>query len=191
MNIDRGKILLPIARATISDSLGQTYEAIEDAEWLQEKAACFVTLTKNGDLRGCIGTLEARCSILDDVKQNAYAAAFRDRRFSPLTSDELSITKIEVSLLSPIEALTFVTEQEALAQLQPGTDGVVFSYGSHRSTFLPQLWERLPDSKIFMAHLKQKAGLSPDFWAEGVKLSRYSVTKWQEDDAAPPESRAS
>ena len=182
MSIDQGKILLPIARASICETLGRTHEAAEDAAWLQEKAACFVTLMQNEKLRGCIGTLEAYRTLLEDVKNNANAAAFRDTRFSPLTSEELDITEIEISLLSPMQSLDFLNEQEALAQLQPGTDGVVFEFGRYRSTFLPQVWEQLPATKDFIAHLKNKAGLTPDFWADEVKLSRYTVSKWKERD---------
>ncbi len=180
MTSNKGEILLPIARASIAGVFGQVHEADEDAVWLQEQAACFVTLTQQGQLRGCIGTLEAHRSLLEDIKHNAQAAAFKDSRFSPLTSDELNNTEIEVSLLSPMQALDFSNEQEAQAQLRPGIDGVVFEFGHYRSTFLPQVWQQLPDVDVFMAHLKHKAGLTPDFWADQVKLSRYTVSKWKE-----------
>ena len=144
------------------------------------RSACFVTLTKNGQLRGCIGSIEACRSLLDDVKNNAKAAAFKDTRFSPLTAEELGCIEIEVSLLSPVSALKFSNEDEALAQLQPGIDGVVFECGHYRSTFLPQVWQQLPDINDFMAHLKHKAGLDTDFWADEVKLYRYAVSKWKE-----------
>ena len=179
---NKGEILLPIARASIAGVLGQVHEAAEDAVWLQEQAACFVTLTQQGQLRGCIGTIEAHRSLLEDIKHNAIAAAFKDTRFSPLTSDEFDETEIEVSLLSPMQKLEFSNEQEALVQLQPGVDGVVFEYAHYRSTFLPQVWEQLPDVDVFMAHLKHKAGLTPDFWADHVKLFRYTVSKWKERD---------
>ena len=179
---NKGEILLPIARASIAGVFGQAHEAAEDAVWLQEQAACFVTLTQQGQLRGCIGTIEAHRSLLEDIKHNAIAAAFKDTRFSPLTSDEFDETEIEVSLLSPMQKLEFSNEQEALVQLQPGVDGVVFEYAHYRSTFLPQVWEQLPDVDVFMAHLKHKAGLTPDFWADQVKLSRYTVSKWKERD---------
>ena len=180
MTSNKGEILLPIARASIAGVFGQAHEAAEDAIWLQEQAACFVTLTLQSQLRGCIGTLEAHRSLLEDIKHNAQAAAFKDKRFSPLTSDELNDTEIEVSLLSPMQALDFSNEQEAQAQLQPGIDGVVFEFGHYRSTFLPQVWQQLPDVDVFMAHLKHKAGLTPDFWADQVRLSRYTVSKWKE-----------
>ncbi|RKZ61694.1 MAG: AmmeMemoRadiSam system protein A [Gammaproteobacteria bacterium] len=183
---NKGMILLPIARSAIAETLGMSCEASEDATWLQEEAACFITLMQKNNLRGCIGTLEAHRSLLEDVKHNANAAAFHDSRFSPLTSEELDITDIEISLLSPMQALQFSDERNALTQLQPGTDGVVFECGHHRSTFLPQVWKQLPDTNDFIAHLKTKAGLSADFWSDEVKLSRYTVNKWKERDFMAP-----
>ena len=205
---DAGRILLPIARAAITRALGQpgrTIESTEDiddakdakdakdavgaegaegAVWLQQPGACFVTLTQQHQLRGCIGSLEAYQSLLDDVESNAVAAALRDHRFKPLSRAELVLTQIEVSVLSPMQAMHFESEAQALAQLRPGVDGVVFQYGRYRSTFLPQVWEQLPDVHQFMAHLKQKAGLPLDFWHAGVQLLRYSVRKWQEQGAS-------
>lgn len=178
-----GKVLIPIARAAISSAIGRPHGAAsEDLPWLHEKGASFVTLTQNEQLRGCIGTLEAHRPLLIDVKANAQAAAFRDPRFSPLTVHELDSTEIEISLLSAMQLMVFSGEHDALAQLQPGVDGIVFEYGHYRSTFLPQVWEQLPDASIFMAHLKHKAGLQPGFWNEAVKLYRYTVSKWKERD---------
>jgi hypothetical protein len=182
--IEIGQVLIAIARATISSALGEPVsKTSEDFPWLQELGACFVTLTKNQQLRGCIGTLEAYRPLLVDVKSNAYAAAFRDPRFSPLIAEELPHTSIEISLLSPMQAMEFSSEKDALAQLKPNIDGVVFEYGHYRSTFLPQVWEQLPDAEMFMARLKHKAGLQPEFWDKEVKLYRYTVDKWKEKDA--------
>jgi AmmeMemoRadiSam system protein A len=175
-----GKALLAIARAAISGELGKPLAVDESAAWLKSKGATFVTLTQNGELRGCIGSLEAHRALLDDVKANALAAAFHDPRFSPLGKDELDMTQVEVSLLSPLSPISFSNEQDALAQLRPQVDGIVFEYGPYRATFLPQVWEQLPQAAEFMAHLKRKAGLSSGFWDEGVKLSRYTVNKWKE-----------
>ncbi len=187
---DAGRVLLPMARAAISKALGQPDGAAEDAKaaeaavWLQQPGACFVTLTQQQQLRGCIGTLQAHQSLLADVKANAVAAALHDQRFKPLSRAELAATQIEVSVLSPMQAMHFDTEAQALAQLRPGVDGVVFQYGRLRSTFLPQVWQQLPDVHQFMAHLLHKAGLPPDFWHAGVQLQRYSVRKWQEAGAS-------
>jgi AmmeMemoRadiSam system protein A len=182
MSHERGQILLPIARAAIADALGRRHAAREDATWLQEHGACFVTLTQEGELRGCIGSLEAHRPLLADVKANACAAAFRDPRFPPLAEAELDYTQVEISLLSPMEPMSVISEEDALAQLRPLVDGVVFEYGYYRSTFLPQVWEQLPQPEDFMAYLKRKAGVSADFWAAGVRLSRYTVSKWKENN---------
>lgn len=181
-DMERGRILLRLARDAIEITLGNPVLEGEKPAWLQQAGATFVTLTQQNELRGCIGTLEAHRPILQDVQSNAVAAAFRDPRFAPLRSYELDKTRVEVSLLSEMQPLQFAVERDALHQLLPGVHGVVFEYGRYRSTFLPQVWEQLPSVREFMAHLKQKAGLPPDFWAEGVRLSTYTVAKWKEDD---------
>jgi AmmeMemoRadiSam system protein A len=150
------------------------------AGWLQEPGATFVTLTRHGDLRGCIGSLEAHRPLAQDVRENAVAAAFRDPRFRPLTRKEFDAVRVEVSLLSPPESIEAEDEKAALAALRPHVDGVVLAYGHLRSTFLPQVWEQLPDPQEFLAYLKRKAGLPMDFWAAEVRLSRYTVSKWKE-----------
>ncbi len=182
MHTNPGQILLPIARSAITEKFGLIRPANEDSRWLQEHRACFVTLTQNDQLRGCIGTLEAHRSLLHDVKANAQAAAFHDPRFPALTKAELDHIEIEVSLLSVMQDMTFTNEDDALAQLRPDVDGIVFEYGHHRSTFLPQVWEQLSDPVAFMANLKYKAGLAPNFWAADVRLYRYTVSKWKERD---------
>ena len=181
---DRGEVLLPIARAAISQALKVPYNADESAIWLKEHGACFVTLTQHGQLRGCIGSLQAHRPLLADVKGNAVAAALHDPRFPSLTAMELSATDIEISLLSATEPMHIRNEDDALAQLRPNIDGVVLEAGFHRATFLPQVWEQLPEPRTFMAHLKHKAGLPPSYWSGDVKLSRYTVTKWREQDLA-------
>jgi uncharacterized protein len=179
---NKGKVLIAIARAVISEALGKSIHAVnENFPWLQQKAATFVTLTKNENLRGCIGTIEAYRPLLLDIKANAFAAAFRDPRFPPLTLDELDLVKVEVSLLSVMQPISFSSEQDALSQLRTGIDGVVFEFRNYHSTFLPQVWEQLPEPSVFMAHLKHKAGLAPDFWDDEIKLYRYTVSKWKEN----------
>lgn len=175
-----GAVLLPLARAAIARELGRDHAADDAAPWLRAPGACFVTLTQDDQLRGCIGTLAAHRPLRDDVRANAVAAAFRDPRFAPLSARELERTEVEVSLLSPMQALDFGSEAEALAQLRPGIDGLVFEFGARRSTFLPQVWEQLPDAHDFMAHLKRKAGLPADFWHAQVRLQCYTVSKWKE-----------
>lgn len=180
----QGRVLLPLARAAIMQAFGRSHAADDTAPWLREPGACFVTLTQDEQLRGCIGTLQPHRPLLADVRANALAAAFHDPRFAPLAERELERTEVEVSLLSPMQALDFGSEAEALAQLRPGVDGVVFQFGSRRSTFLPQVWEQLPAVDDFMAHLKRKAGLPTSFWHEEVRLQRYTVSKWKEGEFA-------
>lgn len=176
-----GSVLLRLARDAIAGQFGMTVEAPDtSAPWLQHSGATFVTLTQAGRLRGCIGSLEAHRPLWQDVRANAVAAAFRDPRFAPLTAEELPATRIEVSLLSPQQPMPFSSEADALAQLRPGVDGVVLEYGRHRGTFLPQVWEQLPTREEFLAHLKLKAGLPARFWDDAMRLSRYTVDKWQE-----------
>ena len=182
MNAEHGRILLPIARGAIAQVLEMPFAADESASWLAEHGACFVTLSQHGALRGCIGSLQPHRSLLEDVKANAVAAALHDPRFPALRAAELDYTEVEISLLSPATDMSFESEADALAQLRSGIDGVIFQYRHFRSTFLPQVWEQLPQPHEFMAHLKHKAGLSPAFWSEEVKLSRYEVVKWREAD---------
>ncbi|MDE2440186.1 MAG: AmmeMemoRadiSam system protein A, partial [Betaproteobacteria bacterium] len=155
---DLGRCLLILARNAIASHFGLPASPVGDCPELHEQGATFVTLTQNDQLRGCIGSLEAWRPLAQDVRENALAAAFSDPRFSPLNVDELPITRIEVSLLTPAVPISFMDEADALAQLRPGTDGVIFSVGGRRSTFLPQVWEQLTTPAQFMAHLKQKAG---------------------------------
>ncbi len=180
----RGQILLPLARAAIASELDIHHRAEKSAVWLHEPGACFVTLMQNGQLRGCIGSLEAHRALLHDVEANARAAAFSDPRFEPLRAEEFVETGIEISLLSPMQPMQFADEADALAQLRPGVDGIVFEYERHRSTFLPQVWEQLPTAREFIAHLKVKARLPANFWAGDVKLYRYTVSKWKESETS-------
>jgi len=175
-----GEVLLNRARNAITVKLGQPVLPELHHPALADPGATFVTLTQQGKLRGCIGSLEAHRPLGDDVHANAQAAAFRDPRFSPLTLEELPHTRVEVSLLAPATPMTFANEAEALRQLRPHRDGVILQWQGRRGTFLPQVWESLPEPSSFMAHLKQKAGLPTDFWAPDVQLFRYEVQKWKE-----------
>ncbi|MEO8443145.1 MAG: AmmeMemoRadiSam system protein B [Betaproteobacteria bacterium] len=176
-----GAVLLPLVRAAIAAELALSAPAVEDAPWLHAPGASFVTLKKHGELRGCIGTLEAHRALGADVNANAVAAAFRDPRFKPLAPAEFDAMHVEVSVLSAVERMIYRDEADALAQLRPGIDGVILHYGYHRSTFLPQVWEDFRDPRLFIGHLKHKAGLPPDFWDPALALSRYTVAKWRED----------
>jgi AmmeMemoRadiSam system protein A len=182
MSVDQGHILLPLARAAIAHELGiaAPAPATAAADWLQQPGSAFVTLTRDGQLRGRNGSLIPVRSLREDVAANAVAAAFRDLRFKPLVAAELEMTLIEISVLSALETLAASNEAAVLAQLRVGVDGVVFHYGHHRSTFLPEAWSQYADPAEFMAQLKYKAGLPPDFWDAGVELQRYTVDCWRE-----------
>lgn len=177
---EKGRLLTTVARGAIAQALGRPFVPPALPEWMYQPAATFVTLTQRGQLRGCIGSLVAQRPLLEDLVHNARAAAFEDPRFPPLTEDELDRTQVEVSILSKPEPLHFRDEADALSQLRPGVDGVILEAGWHRATFLPQVWEQLPDPWAFLAHLKQKAGLAPDYWSDDLRLYRYSVEKYKE-----------
>lgn len=144
---------------------------------LANHGACFVTLKRQGQLRGCIGSLEPRRALIEDVAENAFAAAFRDPRFEPLRIDELADLDIHVSVLTPATPLRFIDERDALAQLRPGIDGVVLEDTSlkRRGTFLPAVWESLPEPTQFWQQLKRKAGLPVDHWSDTMRVSVYQA----------------
>ncbi len=175
-----GSALLIRARNAIASEFGLAGLPEPDHPSLHEPGATFVTLTQQGQLRGCIGSLEARRPLAEDIKANARFAAFHDPRFAPLTENELARTRVEVSLLTPAVPMIFTDEADAIRQMQPGIDGMIFECYGRRGTFLPQVWESLPEPRDFFTHLKQKAGFSPDFWSPDVKLYRYEVQKWKE-----------
>jgi AmmeMemoRadiSam system protein A len=176
-----GPTLLALARGAIAARLHVNPTPVDDsAPWLDAPGAVFVTLTEDGTLRGCIGSIEPYRPLRDDVRHNARAAAFADPRFPPLTADELPRVRIEVSLLSPREALRPGSRAEVLAQLRPGVDGVVLSHGRHRGVFLPQVWEQVPVPERFLERLVAKAGLPSGWWHPGALVERFTVTAWEE-----------
>ncbi len=176
-----GRALLSIARNAIARRFEREVQPVDALPELGQPGATFVTLTQAGQLRGCIGSLEAHRPLATDVAENAIAAAFKDPRFSPLGAEEFARTDVEVSLLTPAEPITFTDEADALARLRPGIDGVILTRGQRRSTFLPQVWESLPKPKQFIAQLKLKAGLPADYWDDRITLARYEVMKWKEN----------
>lgn len=181
----RGSTLIGLARGAIGEAFGEANAlapkaAWLDEAWLDEIRATFVTLRQGDALRGCIGTIEARRRLRDDIAANARAAAFSDPRFAPLAAGEWPATRVEVSLLSPVEPVAFADEDALFAQLRPGIDGIVLSAGNRRATFLPQVWEDLPELPAFFAQLKQKAGLAADYPIMRCTVQRYTVRKWSE-----------
>lgn len=177
-DVERGEILLEIARESVRHAVLGTAEIERDDPWLWRPGATFVTLHFRGALRGCLGSLEARLPLIQDLRSNARAAATRDPRFPPLTPEELPETDVEVSLLSPLEPVPCGSQQEAVRRLGEGHDGWVLAFREHSGTFLPQVWDSLPEPRDFLQRLKEKAGLPPDFWDPEIRLWRYSVEKW-------------
>lgn len=175
---ERGAILIGIAREAI-EAEGEFRAASGQAEWLRELGASFVTLKLDGDLRGCIGTIDPHRPLGEDVAHNAVAAAYRDPRFAPVPQIEREQLEIEVSVLSAREYIAVDDERDALTKLRPGVDGVYLEYGYARSTFLPQVWESLPDPMEFLGELRRKAGLPARFWHPSMKISRYTVEKFR------------
>lgn len=171
--------LLDIAARAIRHGLEQgsplSISAADYPEGLQLQRACFVTLLLDGDLRGCIGHLEAQLPIIEDVAENAYAAAFRDPRFPPLTPGEGDRLEIHISVLTPPELITFESEQELISKIRPDVDGLILVDGYRKGTFLPSVWESLPDTRDFLCHLKQKAGLAANYWSDTLQVYRYET----------------
>jgi AmmeMemoRadiSam system protein A len=181
---DLGRQLLAVARYAIAGELSlSALPPVADGA-LQRPGATFVTLVCSDELRGCIGSLKATRSLGQDVRENALAAAFRDPRFPPLTAAEFPALSIEVSLLSEPERVALFTEAELCSRLVPGIDGVALELGDHRATFLPQVWETLPEPREFLAALKAKARLPADFWSPHLNVSLYRVTKWKESEVS-------
>jgi len=174
-----GALLLDVARRSIECGV-RTGAALrvdpEDyPEPLRRIRATFVTLHLDGQLRGCIGALEARRPLVEDVAHNAFAAAHSDPRFAPLTEAELAGLEIHLSILSPLEPIAVADESELLRRLRPGVDGLVLRDRTHQGTFLPSVWESLPDPREFVRQLKRKAGLPVDAWSDDWQVLRYRV----------------
>ena len=177
-----GRQLLGVARHAIASELRLVAAVPASDGALHRPGATFVTLFCRDELRGCIGSLKATRAVGIDVRENALAAAFRDPRFPPLIAAEFEVISIEISLLSPPDRARFDCEEELHSRLRPGVDGVALELDDHRATFLPQVWEALPDARAFMEALKAKAGLPVDFWSPRVNVSFYQVTKWKESE---------
>ena len=174
-----GELLKDVARRSIAQGARTGKPLAVDPEAfvpeLRAKRASFVTLRQSGKLRGCIGTLEGTEPLVVGVAENAFKAAFRDPRFSPLAESELPETEIHRSILSPLERLEVLSEADLLLQLRPGVDGVVLQEGLHRGTFLPSVWEELPDAVQFVQQLKRKAGLPAEHWSDDLEVWRYTA----------------
>lgn len=186
--VDHQRLLLTMAREAVTAAAQgiplpprATQPVPED---LLAPRACFVTLHRDGALRGCIGTLTARKPLAEEVVAMARAAAIEDRRFNPVTPDEVPKLSISISVLDPPEPLPVADEADLVRQLRPGVDGVILECGRHRGTFLPSVWDQLPEPASFVRALKVKAGLPETWWDPAVQIQRYTVYAFREDD--PP-----
>jgi len=168
-----------VARASIRHGLRTGRALAPEADGysgvLQTPGASFVTLHRHAQLRGCIGSLEPRRALVSDVAENAFAAAFRDPRFSPLREEEWETLRVEISVLSAPQPMAFASEADLLSILRPGVDGLILQEGRLRGTFLPSVWTSLPQPEAFLSHLKQKAGLAQDYWSPTLKVWRYET----------------
>ncbi len=184
LNSDEKKLLLDIAwqsiKSGLQDGPALKVEKHQMGEKLVVASASFVTLTKNNQLRGCMGNLQASEALAQSVATTAYNAAFRDPRFPALTADELDQTNIDISILSPMEPMTVSSRVNLLTQLQVGSDGLLIEDGRHRSTFLPKVWESLKDPEDFVRHLMMKAGLPADHWSDTIQVYRYHTLSFHE-----------
>jgi len=176
---DEHEFLLRIAYQSILSGLETSQPAVISADAiparLSARRASFVTLHAEEKLRGCIGSLEPRTSLAEDISFNAYAAAFRDTRFQPLQAGELVTLSLQISVLSPPEMLDFDSESSLLALVRPGIDGLILQDQAYRSTFLPSVWESLPEPAQFLGHLKLKAGFAADYWSASMRIWRYTT----------------
>jgi MEMO1 family protein len=180
---EAGRTLIAIARSSIARVLGvESGPQPALAPWLRQAGATFVTLTMDGRLRGCVGSLAAERMLGEDVAANALGAAFRDHRFPKLSREEWPKVQVEVSLLSPPKPMAFADEGDLLAQIRPGEDGIILEHDGRRATFLPQVWEGLPEPQRFFDELMKKAGIPAGTRLARCKLWRYRVAKWKQKD---------
>ncbi|MFO7932301.1 MAG: AmmeMemoRadiSam system protein A [Thermodesulfobacteriota bacterium] len=188
ISTEKGELLLELARKSIADRLGVDYETGPDIESdkqdpvFQSRLGTFVTLKINGNLRGCIGNLMPEKPLAEGVKENAINAAFNDPRFAPLSKEEFSRIQIEVSLLTEPAPLEYSDAQDLLDKIRPNVDGLIIKKGPRTSTFLPQVWQQLPDKKSFLSQLCMKAGLPPDEWEKGdLQVFTYQARYFEEN----------
>lgn len=172
---EQATTLLRIARSALREALLNEPFVLPDDAFLQAPGATFVTLRRGEHLRGCIGSLSAHQPLGTDVRKNALASAFDDPRFDPLSAQELDQIAIEVTVLSPLSPLNVHTEEELLAALRPGKDGVVLRRGRSGGTFIPQMWQVLREPQVFLRELKRKAGFPEHGWSPDIRVSRFTA----------------
>jgi AmmeMemoRadiSam system protein A len=183
---EEGQYLVETAKRTIQEALFNPKDKSQpdsvSSPKFQERRGTFVTLTINGALRGCIGHIIPQESLMEGVRVNAMNAAFRDPRFRPLSQNEFDKIKVEVSILTEPKPLAYTDANDLLSKLRPGTDGLIIRKGYHQATFLPQVWEQLPNKKDFLTHLCFKAGLAGDAWTyDKLEVHTYQVQAFEEE----------
>ncbi len=182
LNKEHKQVLLDLARESIEHGLENgssiTVDLSQYHEFLRETKATFVTLKQNNQLRGCIGILKPVRPLAEDVAHNAWAAAFTDNRFSPLTRNELDDLDIHISILGTPEDIEFDSETDLISKIQAGVDGLILQDGINKGTFLPSVWESVPNAREFLNHLKLKAGLPVTHWSDSIKVKRYVVEEF-------------
>ena len=187
-----GETLLRLAAASIEHGLARgkplSVDLADCPQTLRDNGACFVTLKRNGQLRGCVGSPRAYRPLIEDVADNGFAAAFRDSRFPKLKPDEKPELSLSISVLSPPAPMTFADEADLLQQIRPAVDGLIIEANGRRALFLPQVWETLPQPQAFLAQLKLKAGLSRDHWSTDFKAWRFTSESVASEMLAPPEA---
>lgn len=185
LSLAEKQILLKLARASLEAGVcGKPLPVLEELALspdLNSQGASFVTLTVNGELRGCIGALEPYQSLAEDVREHAVAAALEDYRFPHVQPEELAVIQIEVSRLTKPVPLEYSDADDLVSKLHPGTDGVVLRDGFRRATFLPQVWEKIPDTEAFLANLCYKMGTAPNAWKHRhMQVLIYQVEEFHE-----------
>jgi len=185
-SLDEKRVLLDLARDSIQHGLEHGGAIPVNAETFKPSlalpGAAFVTLEKRGELRGCIGSIEAHRPLVEDIAINAWNAAFRDPRFSPIRVAELDDLQIDISILTAPEAMSVSSEADLKQQLIPHRDGLIISEGYYRGLFLPAVWEKLPDVDSFLSHLKQKAGFPVGYWSRKILCQRFYSIEFGEGD---------
>ncbi|ABB45124.1 AMMECR1 [Sulfurimonas denitrificans DSM 1251] len=179
-------IVLRVAKSAILSRFDSSYsfdkKALEDEyPFLKESGASFVTLKHNGKLRGCIGSIIAHRTLLEDIINNAISSAFKDPRFKALSKEELTNLNLEVSILTPPEILEYEDYEDLLKKVTPLKDGLILNYGSYQGTFLPQVWDELKTQELFLEHLSYKAGANPSIYAYHPTIYRYRVEAIEEN----------
>jgi AmmeMemoRadiSam system protein A len=172
-------LLLDMAKKSISYGLQHGKPLPIDIRQYEKPLQCiravFVTLEKQKQLRGCIGTLQAHEPLIEAIVHYAFEAAFHDPRFSPVTIDEVEVLDIHLSILTPPVKMSFTSEEDLLRQLRPHVDGLILTEKYYSGTFLPSVWSQLPDPKAFLNHLKMKAGLPEHYWSKTIQIQRYTA----------------